>query len=351
MKAKENFVTNQRVFTTSRMLRLWVLPLLGLIGTGCLQVDTRVKVEMDGSATITERVRFSRRLLDLARMHKGGTSLEEHLSKPRVLARVKQMGKGAELVSHAVRHAEKGSRECVSVIKIPDLSDLRYVSPFLGQGNYPKHTVLTFKLRPCYKSPGYGLWPGQMYVAVSSGRSGDAPKGGTSPTPADLQVFRDLQPVFGDMLEGFRLRLVVESYAPIGMARGYYYYRGQMAATKEYDLIDLSSKNLDKHGFAFIENEEIMLELLRFQLSGGDLMATIRQHPKNMTVPVYHPNGIPAITFRPSRALFERHFKGKTLLFDKRRGGPRTANYKEIGLQAGEEKPQGKEKIKKKEGE
>ena len=321
-----------------RLVRLAGAALL-LLAAGCLQVETRVKVEEDGSATITERVRFSRRLLDLARMRKGGEDLEAYLGRERVLERVEQMGEGAKLVSHEIRDAEGGGRECVSVIKIPDLNNLRYVSPFLDRYRYPKHTVLEFSLTPCYESPHWGLWPGQMAVRVSPATSERAPRRPEGeeppapPTPAELQVFRDLKPVFRDVLQGFQVRLVVESYAPIGLARGYYYYRGQKSATRQYDLIDFSSEDLDRLGYEFLGNEEIMLELLRFQLAGDDLMATIEQHPNNPNVPVYHTRGIPPITFRPSRALFDRHFKGKRLMFDERRGGPRMADYDEVGLQ------------------
>jgi hypothetical protein len=322
-----------------RLVRLSAAAVLVLAAAGCLQVETRVKVNEDGSATITERVRFSRRLLDLARMRKGGADLESYLGKAHVLGRVGQMGDGAKLVSHEIRNAEGGARECVSVIQIPDLNNLRYVSPFLDHYRYPKHTVLEFSLTPCYKSPHYGLWPGEMAVRVSPATSERAPRrpeGQEAPpptTPAEHQVFRDLRPIFRDMLQGFKLRLVVESYAPIGMARGYYYYRGQRSATREYDLIDFSAEDLDRFGYDFLTNEEIMLELLRFQMAGDDLMATVKQHPNNPNVPVYHTHGIPPITFRPSRALFDRHFKGKQLMFDERRGGPRMADYDEIGLQ------------------
>jgi hypothetical protein len=327
-----------RRFGTLR-LSLAGVPLAAfLIGAaGCMQIETRVKIEKDGSATVTERVRFSQRLFDLAHTQED-SRLEAFLDKARVLVRVGKMGKGARLASHEVRDAADGARECVSVVKIPDMNDLRYVSPFMGHFNYPKHSVLRFKLAPCYRSPGYGLWPGQMYVAVwpaTKERAPRRPKGWRpppGPTPAELQVYRDLKPVFRDMLQGFQVRLVVESYAPIGMARGYYRYRGIGAGTRECDLIDFSWNDLDRHGAEFLDNEEIMLELVRFQMVGGDLTATTKQHAENWTVPVYHPHGVPNITFRPSRQLFDRHFKGKKLQFSKKRGGPRMANYREIGL-------------------
>jgi hypothetical protein len=308
-----------------------------LLSAGCLQVDTRVKVNKDGSATVTERIQFSRRLLDLAEKQKAGKNLERFLSKEHILERVGQMGKGAKLVRHEVRDGEKGARECVSVIQIPDLSNLRYTSPFLASSDYPKHTVLAFSLRPILKSHWhYQYWAGRMAVHVGPATKGRPSRGGAPAkpmTPAQLQVFRDLRPVFRDILQGFRVRLVVESYAPVYLARGYFRYRGERSATREYDLVDFSWKDFDRYGRDFLNNEEIMLELLRFQLSGGDLMATIKQHAANYSVPVYHPHGIPAIVFRPSRELFDRHFKGKKLDFGKQRGGTRMANWKEIGFQ------------------
>jgi len=201
----------------ARFVRLSAAAVLVLAAAGCLQVDTRVKINEDGSATITERVRFSRRLLDLARMRKGGGDLESYLAKARVLERVGQMGDGAKLVSHKIRDAEGGAHKCLSVIHIPDLNNLRYVSPFLDHYRYPKHTVLEFSLTPCYQSPHYGLWPGEMAVRVSPATSERAPRrpeghqAPPPPTPAELQVFRDLRPIFRDMLQGFKLRLVVES--------------------------------------------------------------------------------------------------------------------------------------------
>jgi hypothetical protein len=317
--------------------RLWLPTVLAVLlsTTGCLQVDTRVKVNKDGSATVTERIQFSSRLLDLAEKQKAGKDLRRFLSKEHVLKRVEQMGKGAKLVKHTIRDGEKGSRECVSVIEIPNLSHLRYTSPFLANHNYPKHTVLKFSLVPILKSHWhYQYWAGRMAVHVGPETRERGGRGAAkrAPSPADLQVYRDLRPVFRDILQGFRVRLVVESYAPIYMARGYFRYRGQMSATREYDLIDFSWKDFDRAGRDFLNNEEIMLELLRFHLSGGDLMATIKEHAGNYSVPVYHPHGVPAIVFRPSRELFDRHFKGKLLDFGEKRGGKRKANWNEIGL-------------------
>jgi len=145
-----------------------------ITATGCLQIDTRVTLQTDGSATITERVQLSRHLLDLGRMRQGGVDFETYLGKEHILKRVAEMGAGATLVAHEVRGAAQGARECVSVFTIPDINQLSYVSPFLDLAAYPKHTVLKFSLWPCVKPASYGLWPGQMVVSVGTDQPGKA---------------------------------------------------------------------------------------------------------------------------------------------------------------------------------
>ena len=88
------------------------------------------------------------------------------------------------------------------------------------------------------------------------------------------------------------------------------------------------SFHLDNHGFSFLENEEVMLELLRGQVDGPNLLEHVRAHGTNLTLPVYHPGGVPEIYFRPSRTLFDAYFADKTLTFDPRRGTPRKADFK-----------------------
>jgi len=317
--------------------RRWlaVLACIGL-SAGCLQIETRVKLHEDGSATITERLRFSKRLLDLASKTKGAEGVASLLTRDAVLARVGHMGEGAKLVSHKAHEAPKGAQESVSVIRIADFRKFRYVSPYLANYKYPKHNVLKCDMFPIYESTWYGRVAGQVAVTFRPA-TGERPprrpkdwKPPKPPTPRDLQVFRDLRPVFRDLMQDFKLRLVFESYAPLRF-RQYYRYRGSRAGIKIYDLIDFSDRNLDKYGFQFLGNEEIMLELLRLQMQGGNVVGHTKGHADNLTLPVYHPRGIPEVYFRPSQHFFDRHFKGKTLKFTARQGGPRLANFKQIG--------------------
>jgi hypothetical protein len=312
------------------------LTTLAVCAAGCLQIETRIRLHEDGSATVTERLRFSRRLLDLAAKGEAKGGVAELLTKEAALRRIEQMGEHVKLVRHETRDAEKGARESVTVFTVPDLRDFRYVSPYLAAYNYPKHNVLTCNLFPIYESTWYGRRAGQMAVTfkpASQGKPPRRPKDWTpppGPSPRDLQVFRDLQPVFRDLMSDFQLRLVFESYAPIRFKQ-YYRYRGARAGTREYDLIDFSDKDLDKHGYEFLANEEIMLELLRLKTGGADIVNHVKEHGTNLTLPVYHPRGIPEIYFNPSRPFFDKYFKRKKLHFDKRRGGTQPATWKRIG--------------------
>ncbi|MCG3181511.1 MAG: hypothetical protein BIFFINMI_03907 [Phycisphaerae bacterium] len=305
---------------------------------GCLQIDVNIMLDPDGGATVTEKVRFSRRLLDLDVPDNAALQVAPLLEKPAFLERMKHMGKGITLVSHKVEDVEKGARQATAVYHIPDLRDLRYVSPFLATGNYTERSSISFDLFPVVEDTWYGRHAGQMAVAVKlSGKeqrndSKDAPP---PPSPQEQQILRDLAPVFRDMMTDFKIKLTFETYAPLRF-RQYYSYRGMRAGTHRFDLIDFSDENLDQFGYGFLDNEEVMLELLQGKLAGPNVVANVKEHGTNSTLPVFHPGGVPEIYFRPSRQLFDRDFvdkdgKAKTLTFDKRTGPPRAADFNKDG--------------------
>ncbi|MEX0701522.1 MAG: hypothetical protein WD069_05440 [Planctomycetales bacterium] len=310
---------------------------------GCVQIETRVKLELDGSATITERIRFSQRLLDLsASLDK--SHLSEFLTKSAALERMKHMGEGIELIEHEIRDAKKGARESVCVFKIPDIRDLRYVSPFLAASDYAERNVVVFDLAPVYEDRWYFGGAGRMVVDVRMAEPGKRMPEEAVPaaTPLELQRLRDLQPVFRDMLSGFRFRLVFESYAPLRFGRGYYRWRGSAAATREFDLIDISDEDMDNFGWGFLENEEVMLELLKGELAGANVVEHVKEQGTNLTLPVVHHGGVPPIVIPTSRELFDRYFldengRPRMLRFHERRGPGRPADpekdvYQEQGL-------------------
>lgn len=295
-----------------------------LLAPGCLQLEARLKVAEDGTATLTERLRFTRRLFDLA--GEKGPELLALLGKEAALERMKKMGKGIRLVSHELRDAEGASKESLAVFKIEDLNGFQYVSPWLAYLDYPENCVVKCKMEPLYKSRAYdGGRAGWMCVSFHHLKEprGDPqlpedappPKG---PSPLELQVSRELGPVFRRMLSDFQVRFTFESYASIVSRLG---VRGERAGANSIDLINFTDKDMDKWGGPFLENEEIMLDLVRWEPGSEDIASHVRDHANNLTLPVFTPLGSRHmwwigsrnISFPPSRQLFEKHFAGKML--------------------------------------
>ena len=317
-----------------------------LLLPGCLQIDALIKVHEDGTATVTERVRFSRRLLDLAGDKQA--DLVKLLSKEAVQERMKRMGEGVQLVSYELRDADGASKEAVAAFKVEDLNKFQYASPWLAYVDYPENSVVKFKMEPLYKSQAYGGGRAGMMcvslhfaknpVAEQRLREGETPPPG--PSPWENQFYRELAPVFRDMLKDFQVRLRFESYAPLDSR---FATRGRQAAVKALDLLSFSDKDLDSSGGSFLENEEIMLGLGRWHFGAADVAAHVKDCENNHTVPVFTPfgsrhmwwTGSANISFRPSRQLFDKYFVGK--LLDPSEWGPSPpekhvpARFEEVG--------------------
>lgn len=321
-----------------------LLVLLALSISGCMQVETRIKLNADGSGTITERMNFSQRLLELAEKEKGDLQLDTLLTREAVEKRVANMGKGAKLVSHEIRNGEMGSRESVAVYQIPYLGDFTYVSPFLSGA--PGH--LKIGLSPMQAYGWRGHWPGGLTVGFSNQRykpkvapktpvkkpdpkKGDGPP--PPPAPSTLQSYRDLAPVFRDMFGGLKFRVTFEAYCGISKTWGLA-HRDRAGATREVDLINVSDKDLDAYGYDFFGNEEIMLEVLQWRLGEVKkgrhfLTSHLRGMANNKTLPVFHQGWRGSLGIRPSKPLFDRIFAGKVLDWT----GTRNVDIKKRGKQ------------------
>ena len=336
--------------TTSRMLNTLGLALaaLGLLlSSGCFQIETLVSIHEDGSGTITERFQLSQRLMEFENPG-GGPVLASELTKEAVMERMKFMGKGITLVSHEVRDGEGGGRESVSVFKIPDITEFQYASPYVSLPGYSGRCLMKCRLSARLKAdnhpPGLVVLtfdpvvndPAKAKVEPSPKTDEKNPPKG--PSPAELQMLRHLQPVVRDLLEGIRLKFTVETYASVYGAWMGPPVRNAQANTHEWDLIDVSDKDLDAYGANFLENEEVMLELERRQLDGPNTRQHLGGMFGNLTLPLFYIAGgpwwsPPVMWFRPSRPLFDRLFAGKTLEFGERAGGARPAKFEEIGWQ------------------
>ena len=300
-------------------VRRLLLLLAALCLAGCLQLETRVKLHEDGSATITERYQLSRRLLEFDNPAAGNV-LASELTKEAVTQRVKLMGKGITLVSHEVREGEGGGKESVSVFQIPDVTELQYASPYLGLPGYTGRCLMKCQIRPVLR--GDRVPAGHLMLSFEPVVTDEAkakivpprideknpPKG---PSPAELQVLRHLQPAVRELLQGLHMKFTIECYSPV-YARWNHPVRNWQGNTREFDVVDVSDQNLDAYGANFLENEEIMLELEQRQLDGPNIRQHLGGYIANLTLPLFHINP-PAMFFPPSRYYFDKLFTGKTL--------------------------------------
>lgn len=336
------------------------LKLLGMAAAlsalaGCMQLDTRVHVNEDGSATITEKLRFSRRLLDLGDAKgEGGSEVASLLSKDAALERMKHMGDGMTLTSHEIKEVEGGARESIAVFQIPDLNNFKYVSPWLAYTDYPENNVIQAKLYPLYKSNPYANGKaGEMAISFKylKNPKGEAPlpkdqPPPPGPSPSELQVYRELGPVFKDMLRDFKVRFTLEAYAPI--LRSGLGVRGQSAGSKEIDLINFTDRDLDNFGSSILDNEEVMLDLVRMDVGSEDICNNVKNFVSNTTLPVFMPHGSKhmwwtggsEIPFKPSKPLFDKHFAGKKLDYSEWQAQPPEkhvdAVFEKIGWKGGQ---------------
>ncbi len=314
-----------------RSLRIILAGLVGIFGlSGCIQLDTHVKLHRDGSVTVTERLQLSKALLEFEQTQQG-QKISGYLQKEAALARAKQFGNTVTLTSHEIRDLNGGARESIAVYTAPEIQNLRYASPFFNTDKYAERESIRFHLTPIYALTVTGRNPGDLQLSWSiTGKrpSRKAEDEGAGPTPSQVQKYRQLKPVFKDMLKGLKMRLKVEVYAPIHM-RSYYRFRGQIARTKSYNLIDFSADDLDSYGSKFLDNEEIMLELLQGQFGGNDVVRHTKGQATNLTLPVFHVRGGAPMWFRPSKFHFDKYFKGKTLDWLKH-GGKKPAKFEPL---------------------
>ena len=289
--------------------------LLGAALPSCLQVDMTVQMHESGGATLTERVRFSKRLIELDVGTPKDRQLVRLLERRAVDARVKQMGVGAKVVSHKLATLQDGSRESIAVYSIPDIEALRLINPYLHDAAPGRMMRLRFD--PIYKRVHSYHRVGHlmMYLVPAERpkrrpRPKDPPAPPPSPTPADLQKLRELQPVFADLMKGLHVRLRLIGTTPISLGA----IRNRRSASKIIHLISFSDKDLDAHGRKWTDNEELMLSMLRFRMNAANIVGHSSGFPNNLTVPVFRgsrPYASGRFRIRPTRALFTKYFHGR----------------------------------------
>lgn len=347
---------NQLLFRrTFRSLALGGLLPAALLLSGCMQVETHIKFLEDGSATVTERLRLSRRLLELAEA--AGDPLPAILAKEAALKRLAGMGEGATLVSHEQRDAEGSAKESFAVYKIADINKLKYVSPWLDILDYHENNEVRFKVVPLYVcgSSGGQVWAGQIRIEVKHPKpvkqknySTDPKKNPNppkEPSPVEQQIYRELAPVFRDLLKDFQARLTFESYCPLIPSSGSPPIRDLSSGTTTVDLLNFTSKDLDSFGGKFLENEEIMLEMVKLEFGGNNIVNDLKSYASNKTLPVFMARnwGGTSIYVAPSKILFDKYFEGKMLDYQVwTHQPPALANFNKIGWRPRTSEPEKK---------
>ncbi len=270
------------------ILNFIFLSLVAIAVSGCLELEAHLTVHEDGTANLTERIRFSRQLIDLAGDRK--EELLKLLSKEAAVDRLKRMGEGVTIVSHEQRDAEGASKEAVITYKIADLNKFQYVSPWFAYPDFAENSTVKFKMEPLYKSRAYlGGRAGEMCVSLEHLKKPveepHLPEGAPAPAgpaPLDNQIYRDLAPLFRDMLKDVEIRFTFEAYAPLSSALP---VRNRRSRTNSIDLIHFTDKDMDQSGAALLSNEEVMLDLARWQFSSPVITAQVRDAENNQTLP------------------------------------------------------------------
>jgi len=300
-----------------------------LLAGGCSQLDVRIRLHADGSARITERVKFSRTQLEQEAGLGHGPRLKDFLTKARAEGRARRMGAGCKVVGHEFRKTADAGIESVAEYAIADINDLRYLPPMFAAPRQPR-SALRIEVGPCYATrhatPDF---PGQMYVQFSmvptkSGpaRPGKAGAAKAAPaTPAGQQALRELIPVARELLKAGRVRITFEAYG--NLTGGTYPYvrgltkPGTRSPTNEYAVIDCSGSDLDAQGKGILDNEEVMLELLRGDWAGANIRAhadwqRARADPR---APTFYTPDMDwqncRLTFKPSEFHYRKYFDGK----------------------------------------
>ncbi len=278
-----------------------------LFSSGCVHVDVTIALhEKDPGATITERIRLTRKLRELCPSAEEKQKIEAHLTRDAALERLKSMGKGMTLTSHKVYELPDGSRESLSVYSIPNASDVRFPNPYPGSSPAGLYTI---NLSPSVGRTGKEF--GQMALVVTSADRKKHSMGSgvvkKAPTPLARQRYRLLKPVMADLLSDLNIafRVTVPTRFTGGRIRG---IRG---GVKQMTLVSISGKNLDRSGRAFFDNEEVMISLLQMDLRAGVVFGNSggSRSPRLRSGRGYHAN---YFRFIPTEYYKNKYFTEKT---------------------------------------
>lgn len=307
------------VTETRHRFLLWLAVSACVVMAGCIELDLHIKVNADESVVVTERVRFSEQILDLASRLPANEGLAVLLKKERAEERVKQMGEGCRLVSHEVKDLPGGARESITVYKIADLNKLRVCSPaLLVRGHEKSH--MGFRFYPQYE----GSWNvvgwhmlTRLNTPSPEQKSRRDPYWQDRPpalTPAEVQKYRELLPVLTDLMKDLKFTLAIEYWHPI--ARGV--AREAKSLPKKIYIMKYDETNLDQWGGRILDNEEFMLAVMRWDLESPHVTSVVRHFGSNLSIPVWNKaRGTSGtgwhgqIAVKPSKHMHDKYYKNR----------------------------------------
>lgn len=333
MKQKENLFKNDEsskgLIKEKHMNKFFVLLLSVLLMSlsGCMEIETRIIMQLDGSAVVKETIRVHKELLDF-KDDAGKPIVMEFLEKQTCEARAKNFGTGAVLVGHTIKSLNGGVKMSEAEYKIPDIKDLCIINPFLCYTNYADLGTAKITLTPVMMTDYFGHC-GEVRINVVTEKPGVSNQKRWQrgeplikiPSPAVLQKYRLLQPVFKDLMKEFKVSVVFESYASLKTNYG---LRDRTSQPRSCEIFSFSGADYDNVGGLLLDNDEIMQELLRLSFWDINFVRAFEAFPNNMTVPVCTGWGSPygnvwgyggpiGISFKASKPLWTKYFEGKTL--------------------------------------
>lgn len=282
-----------------------------LLSAGCLQVEMTVQMHDDGGATITERLCFSQMVLELDAETPTAQKLARLLDRAAIEQRMREMGKGVSLVSHEVVTLADGARQSTAVYRIPEIDDLRLVNPYLASGD--PNRLMRLRFSPIHQRVHSFHKVGDLMLDVAPAEPRQPttqPQAIEQLTPQQAQMFRDLGPVAAEMMNDFFIRLRLIATKPVSLG----HIRDHAQGTRTIDLISFAYSDMDAYGSRFLENEELMLSLIRMDFDAENIADHVQGSASNPTVPVFRcrkPYASGRFRVQPTRHQFQKYFAGK----------------------------------------
>jgi hypothetical protein len=317
-----------------------------LLAGGCVQLETRIRLHEDGSATVTERVAVLRPLLEMEAgvTNLTGATFAQLLGRARAAERAAAMGKGVALASYEVTDGRAGSRVATAVYRAADITQMTYLTPFLMRGQ--RIGALRIHVEPQYANT-WNQRAGVLFVRFVSQDRPWAPGEGSvvsqlvfgASSPLGRQAYRDLAPAFRDMMRGFKFRIVFESYGPI-IGVGPASNASSFARPMEVDVVNWSydAESGGRTGAHPLDGEEAMADLVKLTWAPPRENEHWTQG-EHVRVGRYLGPSVGQTWFnaviRPSRPYFDKYFAGKDLVLgEDRKDAPaprKPARFEEIG--------------------